>query len=60
MSKQEIFEAFRQYQENIKKLAAVDPWFKSHDPTDTQWPEAERRLALLIKETAALYLKVYG
>ena len=58
MSKQQIFEDFRKYKENLKKLELVDPWFKSHEPTDKEWPEAERRLALLIKETAALYLMV--
>ena len=60
--KQAIFDSYRKYQDNLKSLNVADNWFKTtkHEPESITWKEAERRLNLLIKETAELFLIVYG
>ena len=59
MSTKTYFADYRQLKENEKKLVLADQFFKSIDESDPRWAEAERRLNLLIKESAALYLNVY-
>lgn len=59
MTAKTYFEDYRQLKENEKKLVLADQFFKGIQEDDPRWKEAERRLNLLIKETAALYLRIY-